>query len=414
MSKRIVKNSIWLLTERVYGIINGAVAGVIVIRYLGPELNGELAYINSLFAVLSFMATLGLSSITTKEIIDNPYRKVNYLSSALTLQLLGACFMGFFIISYIYFFSAYNIFLVFVIWISWLINRTQIYAQYFESKTRAQVYVSIKLVSMTASIITKMLVVYYNLGIQGIGYSYLAESIVYAVLIIYFFKKEIVGEKIYFFEYGTTLYMLKKCTPLLMAAIATPLFMQMDIIMLENMTNTYNVGLYNAATKISMPLYFLMGVVVTSYYPMLIKLIREDKKEFEKKIRQLVKIAYALSFLVVIPLFLFSREIISILYGDEYIGAVDVLRIHSFSIIFAYLAPIGSRWLLITNNLRHEFLKTTAGALINIILNYILIGKYGIEGAAISSVVAYFTSNLGYFIFSDKTRIFFWCSLCLK
>lgn len=414
MKKNIIKNSAWLMIERVYGILNGVIAGVIVVRYLGPELNGELAYINSLFAILSFMATLGLSSIITKEIIDRPQDKIKYLSSALTLQVIGTCFMGMIIISYIWFFTDYNIILVIMIWVGWLINRTQIYAQYFESKVQAKVYVSIKIISTTMSILIKLLVVHYDKGIVGIGYSYVLEALTYSILMFFLFKKDVSETTLFCFDFTLTLSMLKKGAPLLLAAVATPLFMQMDIVMLEEMTDTYNVGLYNAATKISMPLYFLMGVIVTSYYPILIKLGNKNDGSLELKIKQLIKLSYIISIVVVLPLCFFSNEIIFFLYGPDFSGAADVLRIHSFSIVFAYLAPIGSRWLLITDNLKHEFYKTLSGAIINVFLNLILINKYGITGAALSSVIAYFVSNLAYFIVTRKTRRFFWYALCLK
>jgi Na+-driven multidrug efflux pump len=48
-------------------------------------------------------------------------------------------------------------------------------------------------------------------------------------------------------------------------------------------------------------------------------------------------------------------------------------------------------------------LRTAMGALVNILLNIVWIPKYGIMGAALATLIAYFTATL-FILFIPKTR----------
>lgn len=412
LTSNILRNASWLMLERMVGLINGTIIGIIVIRYLGPELNGELAYINSLYIILSFLATLGLNSILVKEFIEKPENIPKNMTSALVLQCSGAVLMLISVCFFIVITTEYNIKVAFYLGLSWVVNRTVLYATYFEAKLKASVYVKVKLVSLSVSLVCKLIAIYLDFSIEGIAISYLVEAAVYSGLIVKAYRKDINVCHIFEVEKGNTMRLFKKTTPLILSAIAAPMFMQMDVIMIESMLTTHDVGVYNAATRLSIPLYFVMGIVVASYYPKLIDLYSTNKNEFEVNIIFLVKASYIISFSILILYSLSSEWLVNTVYGEEFYGVKSVLDIHIYSIIFAFLGPIGSRWILITNNLHHEFYKTLLAAIINLVLNYTLIIEYGLQGAAIASVVSYLVANLLYFsIFSETRTFFFKCIL---
>ena len=86
-----------------------------------------------------------------------------------------------------------------------------------------------------------------------------------------------------------------------------------------------------------------------------------------------------------------SKPIIMLVGGSQYLAGDGSLKILSFSLIFALIASIFSNCILIINRLEKRCLVgTVASATINVILNFILIPKIGIAGAAITTVLAEF------------------------
>ena len=84
-NQRYVKNSAWLLAEKLFRLAAGFSVGVYVIRYLEPTNYGELAYAVSFVGLFTAFATLGLPSIVVRELIENPNRREEILGSAFVL-----------------------------------------------------------------------------------------------------------------------------------------------------------------------------------------------------------------------------------------------------------------------------------------------------------------------------------------
>jgi O-antigen/teichoic acid export membrane protein len=84
--------------------------------------------------------------------------------------------------------------------------------------------------------------------------------------------------------------------------------------------------------------------------------------------------------------------IIAGLYGDAYKGAETILAIHIWSSIFVFLGVARGKYLVTEGLLKFSLLATSLGAIMNIVLNIFLIPKYHGVGAAMATVISYFTS----------------------
>ena len=96
-----------------------------------------------------------------------------------------------------------------------------------------------------------------------------------------------------------------------------------------------------------------------------------------------------------------SDQIVGLLYGVQYNEAGSVLMIHIWAGVFVFLGSAFSRYLTVENLAKKAFYRTLLGVILNIVFNYILIPKYGINGAAIATLIGQFTANYVYDIF-DK------------
>ena len=110
-----------------------------------------------------------------------------------------------------------------------------------------------------------------------------------------------------------------------------------------------------------------------------------------------------ISFIIAVFATTFAYPIIKILFGAAYIKAVPVLQIYIWAGISVFLGVAVSQYLLAKNMAKITFYSTLLGAVVNIVLNLILIPKIGIAGGAVATFVAYSISTFG-ILFFKKSR----------
>lgn len=98
---------------------------------------------------------------------------------------------------------------------------------------------------------------------------------------------------------------------------------------------------------------------------------------------------FLLSFSIALPISFFSKNIILILFGNEYTEAASVLSLYVWAGIGVSLNLSINQFLVSENLTKIYFISTTLGAILNIFLNLLLISLFGIIGSAISTVISY-------------------------
>ena len=129
--------------------------------------------------------------------------------------------------------------------------------------------------------------------------------------------------------------------------------------------------------------------------------------EYKKKYSNIMNVLFMIAIPVAIGLFIKADSIIYIIGGREYLQGSDALRILACSLLFAIGACVFSHSVLIPYNMEKVYMRVTwCSALINIILNFILIPAYGIEAAAATTLVSEIIMFVVTFSFSNKKMTF--------
>jgi PST family polysaccharide transporter len=96
-----------------------------------------------------------------------------------------------------------------------------------------------------------------------------------------------------------------------------------------------------------------------------------------------------------------------LLFSNDYLESAKVLSLHIWALGFVSTGIATSPYFIAERLTRLSMYKALIGAVINILLNLILIPSYGVLGAAITTVISYAIS--GFFIhsiFLDSRKIF--------
>ena len=88
-----------------------------------------------------------------------------------------------------------------------------------------------------------------------------------------------------------------------------------------------------------------------------------------------------------------ASVVVKMIYGDAYIEAISTLRIITWYTAFAHMGTVRNIWILAEQKQHLLWKINLSGALLNIVVNSLLIPIIGINGAAISSVLSQFFVN---------------------
>ena len=110
----------------------------------------------------------------------------------------------------------------------------------------------------------------------------------------------------------------------------------------------------------------------------------------------------------VLPITLMADWLIDFLYGGKYNQAGLILQIHIWSSIFVFIGYAGSKWLIAKNLQTIALINMSVGAIVNILLNWLLIPKMGISGAAYVTLISQaLTFLIMPFFFSASRELFY-------
>ena len=173
-------------------------------------------------------------------------------------------------------------------------------------------------------------------------------------------------------------------------ACATTIYTNLDELMLGFMAGDVAVGYYDAATKIKKVLVGVvtsLGVVVlprASYY--IEKGMIEEFWSVSKKALHFI-ILMATSLLLFFTFF--SEEVIYVLAGRAYDGAIIPMKVLMPTLLFIGLTNImGIQMMVPLGREKDVLYSVTIGALVDAALNFLLIPKLGATGAAIGTFFA--------------------------
>lgn len=100
-----------------------------------------------------------------------------------------------------------------------------------------------------------------------------------------------------------------------------------------------------------------------------------------------------------IPITILAQPIIHILFGNDYIESVAILRIYIWSSLGLFLSMAVSQYLMSENLVKTIFWLNFIAMVLNIVLNFIFIPTLGLIGSAWATLISYFVAPVVVLIF---------------
>jgi polysaccharide transporter, PST family len=390
----------WLVGDRVLRLGVGIFVGVWVARYLGPEQYGLLSYSVAFASLFSALASLGLDGIVVRDITDNPHRRGATLGTALLVKLLGGALTLSLSLGAILLIRPKDPVLH---WMVGLIAAGAVFQSvdaidlWFQSQVSSRFTVFAKNSAFVAVSIGKIPLLCLQAPLLAFAGANLAEVILGSagLLIAYYACGQ--SFRTWRFERALARELLQASWPLILSSIAIIIYMRIDQVMLGEMVGDRAVGIYSAATRISELWYFIPTAIVSSIFPSIIESKKSGEGAYYGQIQTMFDLVTALALFIIIPVSLFSGTLVRLLYTDAYASAGPILAVHIWSALFVFVGVAQSSWHVAEGLTKLSLWKTLGGAVINVVLNLLLLPRYAGLGAAIATLIAYafaaFASN---------------------
>jgi len=360
-------------------------------RVLQVENLGKVNFSSSVISYFTLLAALGVSTYAIREGSGDKYDKNKidvFVSQVFTINVIStivAYFSLFFILLVTPILQEYKVLLLIqsstiifnTIGIEWVFS---IYEDYAYLTIRSLIFQVISMLMLF--ILVKDTDDYY----------------LYAMITVF----STVGSNLLNFMYSRKyckvkltrkLNLKKHLKPILIifsTSIATIIYVNSDLTMLGIMVGDYAVGLYSVSTKVySVIKTVLSAVIIVSVPRLSFYLSSNMRNNYTYLVTKIFNSMTLLIFPTVVGINLLYNQIVMSISGSNYMEATISLRILSIALVFSTFASFTTAAILLPmKREKYILIATIISALVNVLLNLLLIPIFHQNGAALTTALA--------------------------
>lgn len=398
--KSLAKNTLFNMVYSVANLLFPIVTSMYVSRILLPEGMGQVTYAQNIVSYFVVFSSLGIPTYGVREMAkvrENPEKKNKlftelFLINAAMTAISVAVFLGLvfavdaFAKEKMLFLCCGIQLLMNSINIDWLYKGYEEYA-----------YIAIRsLVIKTLSVGAVFLCIHTRQDYVIYG---LISSIAAAGNHIF----NLIHARTYVKLDFRGLQFKRHMQPILILAMGVffgTIYAKLDITMLGSMMTKDTVGFYSSAHRL---VDMVINVCISAsavFLPSLSMSFGQDKELFTRHLNLGIRVLCLLVPPVYVGINLVAPQAILLVYGENFAPAIATIRLMSFLILVKSFGDLLCYQVAIaTGNEKKRLPAYVVAALLNVVLNFLLIPRYAQNGAAIASIASEVVLN-GYLLFA--------------
>jgi len=392
--KRLLSNFISLAFLQGANYILPLITFPYLVRVLGVEKFGLLAFAGATIAYFNILTDYGFNLTATRKVSiyrDNKEKLNEIFSSVMIIKLILMIISFILLLILIFSFNKFRQdYEIFILTFGVVIGQVLFPQWFFQGMERMKYITFLNILAKVIFTIAIFVFIHKSSDywkvplINSLGFivaGILALYIIFKDFKIKFKLQTLNTLKTYFID-GWHLFL---------SQINISLFSNTNPIILGLLANDQAVGYYSIAEKTMRALAMFQTPITGSIFPYITKLIKENKQLAINKLKKIIlygSIIYTISIIFVI---IFAPQIISILFGNSSLPAVNVLRIISIVPLTIFLNNIFGTQIMLNIGRKKEFANILfKGAILNILLCFVLTYYFSYIGTAISLLIVEF------------------------
>lgn len=392
--RAFASNSLWLILDKAVRAILALTVGAYVARALGPAAFGEYTYAITLVAMFLALTNLGADGIAVRDLARAPEKAAATLGTIIWLRLAAGLVCWPLAMAVVYVLRPEDqkaLLLVALVGIGLVVQSAETMDLWLQSQSQNRRSVSAKLIAYVLGNAVRIGLIVWEAPLWAFALSVAVDSVLANSALRIAYRSFPVASR-WSFDWSLGKALLRQSWPFMLSGLAVLIYMRIDQIMVREMLGETALGVYSSAVFVSQMWYFLPVTLCTALAPYIARKREESHDAYLAALAIVFRVFALSSVAVALFTILLSKPLITTLYGVGYEAAVPVLSTHILSNIFVFLGTAQGLWLVNEGLGRLTLYRTVLGAAVSVLGNLVLIPSFGLQGAALSTVVAMFIS----------------------
>ena len=388
-ARRITVNFLSLVTSQVIARLIQLVIFVYLARSLGKEDFGIFSFGFAFALLFAMIVDFGLNLLLVREISRNKSLASRYLSNAMMIKIFLAIITLIFanlFLNIMNYSQETKIVAYIMLAFALIQSFTELYLSIFRAFERMYYDALIKALRTILLLAAIFYLIINGYGLIASSLAFLLTEIIILLIsaLVTYYK----FVKAHFeLDYKFSRDLIKESFSFFLSVIFTTFYMYINQIMISKFYSTTEVGVYSVAANIVIMLIFIPQMYGNSIYPVLSRFYVSSKKSLKFAYEKSLKYMIIIGLPIALGIYILAEKIILFLYGEEYLESAIVLSILCGYLFLKFLNPMTGYALMAINRQGSRLFSQGLSALLNIILNLILIPVYGLVGAAIATLI---------------------------
>ncbi|MBI2483606.1 flippase [Candidatus Uhrbacteria bacterium] len=388
----VVKNSFYILLSAVFQKVLTLIYFIIVARYYGPQDQGLYSAALSFTTLMSVFIDLGISSALTRETARDPKAAAPLVSQCFFLRIAtGALVYGSMLaVAYLLGYPKALVTLIYVAGIIAVLDTFTV-AGWFSVRGFQNLIYEARggFAAVAVMVAVGALIMVVDLPIFYLLFATLAGSVINLSYSLTVLTRRCGYRLTVIPDWAVMKKLLLISAPFAGAAIFSRLYTFIDMSLLPILASVQAAGLYAAAVKVMLAMNIIPASLSSSLYPAFSALHKKNEGRIGYLCARGIVYLALLALPVCMGLFFLSDRIVLLVYSESYVPTARVFDVLIPGIFFGFLMFPPGALLSGTNRQGVNTAIYGIAALLNIIINIVLIPLYQERGAAIAASVTY-------------------------
>ena len=400
---RVVRNTLVVFSGQILGRLLDLWATLLIANAYGEAGYGRFSFAIAFVGYFAIVADLGFNMVFVKALVRQKGQNENLFGSMLLMKMIMLVLsigMALSLISQ----SEYppdTIQLVWIMTIALIISPKfpsirLVYEQFFQAKLQMEIPALLKCLDgvLLVGLIYGMII--FGQPMQSVMVAYVCSSIPGLILIMVVVGRMI--RPVSRIDIPQMVVLLKQGVPVTILGIFATLIARIDVLFLSFWRSEIEIGYYSAAYRLTEALRVFPAAMMLSLYPLVV-----DVTSKKKSLGQLITTGLKPLLIIMVPICMsttvWAGDLVLFFYKPAFLPAGDALELLIWTELCVIFTMVFSQVLIALDQRRAVVLVSGSMLIVNLILNIILIPRWGYIGATIATVVTELVGLVGYSLY---------------
>jgi len=366
---------------------------VVITRYLGVVKFGQFSFALSFALLFGIIVDFGLNQFTVREVAKDKAKAKRFMGNIISIKML-LCITTFVLIFATVKVLNYSTDISLLIYLAACFVLVNSFCEFFrsicQSFERMDYDALTRFLERAALLLIVFSVIFFDLGLKRLMLGYVFASLVALAFVVAFIWRRLSVFPLAF-DMNFWAETIRGSIPFLLTSVFVTIYFRIDTIMLSAMKGDEAVGQYNAAYNLIFAFFFIPVILSKILLPRLAMFFVDSKENLVRIVNHSFRIAFWVGIICAIGMSIFSSEVLHFLYGIEFVSGAQALQLLSWVFFMICIGTVASVTLNAVNKQYIVTVGTAVGAVVNVILNYVFIPLYSLNGAALATLLTEIT-----------------------